>query len=174
MRSSVFSFAGALLAFCVSFTTHAATVVFDGSAATAVLGLDVNGTSYDVTWEQGTFNGLGSGVFPFVGSLSEATDAEDALNLALTNAGATLFKRGNGTTFTRYDIAYALAGSALSTRQNGTIPNGSSNWEFIQLLSRGADQTVSYAVFTAVPIPAAVWLFGSALGVLGWIQRKRA
>ncbi len=23
-----------------------------------------------------------------------------------------------------------------------------------------------------VPIPAAVWLFGSALGVMGWMRRK--
>ena len=28
--------------------------------------------------------------------------------------------------------------------------------------------------FTAVPVPAAVWLFGSALGVLGWMRRKAA
>ncbi len=26
---------------------------------------------------------------------------------------------------------------------------------------------------TAVPVPAAVWLFGSALGLLGWIKKKR-
>jgi len=25
-----------------------------------------------------------------------------------------------------------------------------------------------------VPIPATVWLFGSALGLLGWMQRKAA
>ncbi|MGI9341666.1 MAG: VPLPA-CTERM sorting domain-containing protein [Gammaproteobacteria bacterium] len=27
---------------------------------------------------------------------------------------------------------------------------------------------------TAVPVPAAVWLFGSALGILGWMRRKTA
>jgi len=27
---------------------------------------------------------------------------------------------------------------------------------------------------SAVPIPAAVWLFGSGLGLLGWMKRKRA
>ncbi|MCP4833046.1 MAG: VPLPA-CTERM sorting domain-containing protein, partial [Gammaproteobacteria bacterium] len=29
-------------------------------------------------------------------------------------------------------------------------------------------------VGAAVPIPAAVWLFGSALAGLGWIRRKQA
>ncbi len=28
--------------------------------------------------------------------------------------------------------------------------------------------------FTPVPVPAAVWLFGSALGLLGWMKRKAA
>ena len=29
-------------------------------------------------------------------------------------------------------------------------------------------------VVTAVPIPATVWLFGSALAGLGWMRRKKA
>lgn len=29
-------------------------------------------------------------------------------------------------------------------------------------------------IFTAVPVPAAVWLFGSALGLVGWIRRSQA
>jgi len=32
----------------------------------------------------------------------------------------------------------------------------------------------SVTVASAVPIPAAAWLFGSALGILGWMRRKKA
>ena len=31
-----------------------------------------------------------------------------------------------------------------------------------------------FVVGTAVPVPAAVWLFGSALAGLGWFRRKTA
>ena len=36
----------------------------------------------------------------------------------------------------------------------------------------GAIAADNIAVVTAVPVPAAVWLFGSALAGLGWIRRK--
>ena len=37
-------------------------------------------------------------------------------------------------------------------------------------------QELNWAVFepAPIPVPAAVWLFGSALGVLGWLRRKSA
>ena len=36
-----------------------------------------------------------------------------------------------------------------------------------------ADGSQSAFILTAVPVPAAVWLFGSALGALGWIGRRK-
>ena len=33
-------------------------------------------------------------------------------------------------------------------------------------------QGTNYVFFTPIPIPAAVWLFGSALGVMGWMRRR--
>jgi hypothetical protein len=39
----------------------------------------------------------------------------------------------------------------------------------------GASSRSDYIVsFSKVPVPAAVWLFGSALGALGWVRRRRS
>ena len=43
------------------------------------------------------------------------------------------------------------------------------SFECIELLACGA---VSYSRSSAVPVPAAVWLFGSGLGLLGWFRRR--
>lgn len=43
------------------------------------------------------------------------------------------------------------------------------------VLSNGVALTspgTAYMVFSAVPVPGAVWLFGSALGLMGWIRRR--
>jgi hypothetical protein len=37
-----------------------------------------------------------------------------------------------------------------------------------------ADDVLTYARISVVPVPAAVWLFGSALGLLGWVRRRAA
>lgn len=45
------------------------------------------------------------------------------------------------------------------------------------ILSNGIDimsAGTSYMTFSVVPVPAAAWLFGSALGLLGWARRRHA
>ncbi|RLA44001.1 MAG: hypothetical protein DRR42_20995 [Gammaproteobacteria bacterium] len=43
---------------------------------------------------------------------------------------------------------------------------------FTPINASGLFSAVTTLELTAVPVPAAVWLFGSALGFLGWIRRK--
>jgi hypothetical protein len=43
-----------------------------------------------------------------------------------------------------------------------------------QSLGSITDRNVTTGYITAVPVPAAVWLFGSALAGLGWFRRKTA
>jgi hypothetical protein len=49
---------------------------------------------------------------------------------------------------------------------NGLLADGSA--ENVWALS------ASGGVASAVPVPAAVWLFGSALGLLGWLRQRQA
>ena len=47
------------------------------------------------------------------------------------------------------------------------ITPGSYEWSW-------ANDSITLNAVAPVPIPAAVWLFGSALGLLGWMRRKAA
>jgi hypothetical protein len=62
------------------------------------------------------------------------------------------------------------------TTSNFQTLSFSSEWQ--NLLSVEFDPTVSMVfddiAASVVPVPAAVWLFGSALAGLGWIRRKQA
>jgi hypothetical protein len=48
------------------------------------------------------------------------------------------------------------------------------NLESVEFMSGTGSATLDNIVVSAVPIPAAVWLFGSALAGLGWMRRKKS
>jgi len=62
---------------------------------------------------------------------------------------------------------------------NSSAPQGfgyashSRNRVFSTLLDSGNAEFISFSI-APVPVPAAVWLFCSALGLLGWVRRKKA
>jgi len=99
---------------------------------------------------------------------------------------------GNGVDLTFSDLAgYIIQAPTVAELTTGWAGLGSGaprelgtnvaygvNWVFGDTLSNyvsGDDgYIVANASVSAVPVPAAVWLFGSALGLLGWMRRKAA
>ena len=94
------------------------------------------------------------------------------------------FARGYNTA-----LAYAyLTGAYLFDAQEGLVADLSNSFvtganyndQTVGLLEMsnfsGFDPVARGMVYvpSVVPVPAAVWLFGSGLGLLGWMQRKPA
>jgi hypothetical protein len=83
---------------------------------------------------------------------------------------------GPGTSYTR-----TIGGDDVSNVSPVSIShydNMPANWNGTTLVfsnTKVAAAGLAYDItFTAVPIPATVWLLGSALGLLGWMRRKAA
>jgi hypothetical protein len=64
--------------------------------------------------------------------------------------------------------------SAL-TGQGGTIDllYSTSIYSYQAFIGYADARMVSAGTISAVPVPAAVWLFGSGLGLLGWFRRRQ-
>ena len=77
---------------------------------------------------------------------------------------------GDGSTITTTDVAQLGQGDWLNIVSVSFFAEGL-HGDYDDQLALHVDNIV---VGAAVPIPAAVWLFGSALAGLGWLRRKQA
>ena len=154
---------------------HAFTVDLDGTNATGLSDLDIGGTAYDVTFEFVAANTAdGPTCAPsvpcdvFFGNQSGAIDAVDAINVALNFVSAVSV---GSSVSAVYFVPYAASGGDVDVRQgDGTI----GTWGQIGSSLDADTDIIEYARFSpaVVPIPPAAWLFGSALGILGWVRRQ--
>jgi hypothetical protein len=162
--------------------SQAATVVFDGSSvASDILGIEIIGITYNVSFEVGSFDSLSVGDnFPFLNDRAGigASSAAAAINAALNEVSAYLVGPDSASGISFYTIPHYEFSVDGVGRNYGRIsyrlnPDGWTDYTSRNHIN--SDTTARYAVFsTVVPIPAAVWLFGSALAGLGWIKRTQA
>lgn len=76
----------------------------------------------------------------------------------------------DGTTIVDLNTLVDLTGTGLVSLKEAFDINANGEIVGIGVTASGAEQAF---VLSAVPIPAAAWLFASGLGLLGWFRRKR-
>lgn len=126
-----------------------------------------SGIDYSLTVSVGN---RAEGFIPFANGEITLFAGADTSNVVTTLDLSTIVAPGSGQLIdvtlaaTAADIAAAgAAGESIGILLGGAFIPG------------GAGQSIFDDVrLTAVPVPAAAWLFGSALGLLGWARRKQA
>jgi hypothetical protein len=165
----------------------AATLVGTTTDATGIDGLVVDGTTYNLTFSDASYNSVYASSAPtFLGNFSGAIDASIALAAALNDLNV-LTLTGLVNTVEAAWIPYihtyptdpTAVFSTLAVCNPCLLAGG---WSNAMNLSDvydddlpSGDINVDYVVFSATPIPAALPLFATglgAMGLLGW-RRKR-
>jgi probable HAF family extracellular repeat protein len=129
-------------------------------------------TLYAATWDTaGNEHILNAGIF---GSKAWSTNDDDALvGYAQSASGAAnrkAFVSYDGTNIIDLNSVVDLSGTGIVTLTEAFDINANGDIVGVGVTASGQEQAF---ILTAVPVPAAVWLFGSALGLLGWMRRRR-
>ena len=170
-------------------TTLVLSTRVDAALITNLYNLDINGINYDATFHTGpgdSFNALwdadddgvfggGSSAFTnaptFWGDISGARDAASAIAIALGTTDVTT----NGTDGFLIPYDHPSGSDIIRVWYDTQATPGIdvlARGERVDGLVYGTDPYVSFSI-SSVPVPAAVWLFGSGLlGLIGFARRK--
>ncbi len=176
----------ALAALLFSFAANSASVQVAPSSsdptiyvATGISGLIVDGTTYNVSFIKEAFLDIDESAFPWFGD--EATTSSvagsilDALNGDIRSIGY-VGSDSDAHAFV-FAVPWAYSQVALYRDARGLLSYGgikypTTSWvPSIAPVAENTNYFAAYATFNVVPIPAALWLFGSALVGLGWMRR---
>lgn len=152
---------------------HAATVHVDGSIATGVTGLQVGSAIYDVSFTFYATHAEWPGMLD-VTTIDAANDVMNALATALDAANVTRI-RYTGTSGSYDHTGATIWYGADAASLLGRSISAAGGWSaFIGASNAPLNNARPFAVdLTPVPLPAAAWLFGSALLGLASLARQR-
>jgi hypothetical protein len=172
-----------MLALLIGGAAHSATVELEGNTAVAVNNLVVEGFDqpFNVTFCLGVSTECLAEDDAEVFESETVFAAADALNAALTDGQAnSTGEAGGDQNLGLYAIPVAeflgnvlWLGGAYVDNADPSLAAWTSEIAGSPFAGAASStQPFSWAQFTVVPVPAAVWLFGSALGLLGWIRHS--
>lgn len=163
----------ALVGLTLSLTANAATVTYSEEGfVTAIGALDIDGLIYNVDFNQpGDYDTYGGNYAFFDGNNDGAMAALVGINAVLSEEGnVSLNSEVDGFSSAIY-IVYNASGSGSLGGIFGGVGDGE-GWGQTPL-EADSQNRVAFSQVSAVPLPAAAWLFGSALIGLAGFKRKK-
>jgi hypothetical protein len=175
----------------LSASAHAYQVILDptDTFATGITKLEICpggatgcGEFYDLTFEFDNNHDIPDGA-PYsgdiyVGSEAGALNAGEVIQAALDADGPPTVGSVGSAPESVFYIPWEYDSTNCAQPGTGTcvaFADGFFGWDTVPVTSSEISQTsgVQMARFSAtVPVPPAVWLFGSALGMLGWVRHR--